>query len=548
MKWYSAKVKAAFAATVLLAALSLLSYAPATAALPQHGEQRAVGTSASSNAGTMAVGYTLLGNKYRGDAGLGTCLRTFSDTAAVQVGECTAQGGPTDLTSMRQWQAVDQGNGYILVQNKYRTDAGLGDCLRTFSGSAAVQVGECTAQGGPADYTSMRLWRAVDQGNGYVLLQNKYRGDAQLGTCLRTFNGADTVEVGDCTAQGGPADYTSMRLWDDDAFASGWASRPVTGQKRALVMATHWNDATPADPAAVEQATLGTGYPSLRSYLQEVSGGALDLTGDMLTDIDLGTRPTGCDSASIRSSARTAALARGVDPDAYDYLFVDLSRHSACAWEGLASQPGNWILSNGVGYKTWMWTHEFGHNLGFTHSDTLKACPSTSSVTQLNSSCTVSGGDDPTDTMGGGGMHLYPVDYRQFAGWIPAAQVIKVVSSGSHELGVLGVNGTQEYRIARSDGSYLSLEYRRATPPYDAYDSADPLVNGVIVRIVTSGATVHNRLVDATPATTTTADAPLAVSRTLVDEIANAAVKVCSVDNQGADLRIAIGSTTPPSC
>lgn len=548
MKWYAAKVRTAFAATVLPAALLLLSFAPATAAAPQGGEQRAARTSASSSAGTTAVGYTLLENKYRGDAGLGTCLRTFVDSAAVQLGQCTAQGDPADSASMRQWQAVDQGNGYVLVQNKYRADAGLGECLRTFSGSAAVQVGECTAQGGATDYTSMRLWQAVDQGNGYVLLQNKYRGDAQLGTCLRTFNGADTAEVGDCAGQGGATDYTSMRLWDGDAFVSGWPSRPVTGQKRALVMATHWNDAAPADPAAVQQATLGTGSPSLRSYLQEVSGGALDLTGDMLTDVDLGTRPTGCDSTSIRSSARTAALARGVDPDDYDYLFVDLSRHSACPWEGLASQPGNWILSNGVGYKTWMWTHEFGHNLGFTHSDTLKGCPSTSSVTQVNSSCTVSGGDDPTDTMGGGGMHLYPADYRQFAGWIPETQVIRVASSGSHELGVLGVNGIQEYRIARGDGSYLSLEYRRATPPYDDYAASDPLVNGILVRIVTSGATVHNRLVDATPATSTTADAPLAAGRTLVDEIANAAVRTCSVDSQGADLRIAIGSTTPPAC
>lgn len=538
------KVKVSIVLAALLAALSVFSYMPATAAPPQHGQQRVLGTSATNLAATMSVGYTLLGNKYRGDAGLGTCLRTFSGSATVQAGDCTPATG--EYTSMRMWQAVDQGNGYVLLQNKYRADAGLGNCLRTFSGNDTVQVGDCTP--GPGEYTSMRLWKAVDQGNGYVLLQSKYRGDAGLGTCLRTLSGSDSVQVGDCTAQGTPTDLTSMRLWDDDAFATGWPVRPVAGQKRALVMATHWSDATPADPAAVQQATLGNSYPSLRTYLQEVSDGALDLTGDMLTGIDLGPRPTGCDSTAIRNSARTAVLAQGVDPDTYDYLFVDISRQSACAWEGLASQPGNWILSNGVGYKTWMWTHEFGHNLGFSHSDTLKACPVTGNVTQVNSSCTVSGGDDPTDTMGGGGMHLYPVDYRQFAGWIPDSQVLKVTSGGSYQLGVLGGNGAQEYRLARGDGSYLSLEYRRATPPYDDYVSSDPLVNGVIVRIVTSGSTVHNRLVDATPATSTTDDAPLAAGRTLADEVADAAVMVCAVDAQGADLRIAVGSTTPPSC
>ncbi|MFE9864347.1 hypothetical protein ACFYPZ_16670 [Streptomyces sp. NPDC005506] len=53
---------------------------------------------------------------------------------------------------------------------------------------------------------------------------------------------------------------------------------------------------------------------------------------------------------------------------------------------------------------------------------------------------------------------------------------------------------------------------------------------------------------DATPATSTTDDAPLTAGRTLADEVADAAVTVCAVDTQGADLRIAVGGTTPPSC
>ncbi|MEU4269500.1 hypothetical protein [Streptomyces sp. NPDC026092] len=526
--------------TAFLAVGAMVSYAPATAAPPGQGSTPATAE--------LAAGYTLVENDYRADAGLGTCLRTFSGSNAVEVGDCTAQGGPTDYTSMRQWQAVDQGNGYVLVQNKYRADAGLGNCLRTFSGSSAVEVGECTGQGGATDYTSMRLWQAVDQGNGYVQLRNKYRADAQLGNCLRTFNGSNVPQVGDCTAQGGATDYGSMRGWSADAFLAGWPVRPVTGQKRVLLMATHWNDTTPVDPAPVEQAVLGTGYPSLRSYVTEVSDGKLNLTGDVLTGVDLGARPATCVSADIRASARAAALARGVNPDAYDYLFIDISRHAGCSFEGLASMPGNWIISNGVGHKTWMWTHEFGHNLGFQHSDTLRACPVSGTVTRVNASCTVAGGDDPTDTMGGGGMHLYPVDYRQFAGWTPDAQVVRPTSSGTYPLGVLGVSGTQEFRVPRGDGGYLSLEYRRATPPYDDYLSTDPLVNGVIVRIVTAGGTVHNRLVDATPGTATTDDAPLAAGMTLADEVANAAVKVCSVGASGADLRISVGGTTPPAC
>ncbi|MCB8901551.1 MULTISPECIES: RICIN domain-containing protein [unclassified Streptomyces] len=525
------------APAALLALVSAFSYTPATAA-PTQGTQGTQETRQSVQAQQAQP----LKSKYRADAGLGDCLRTFGGNDTVQVGACTPAAG--EYASMRQWEAVDQGNGYVLIKNKYRTDAALGDCLRTFSGNDTVQAGACTPAAG--EYTSMRLWKAVDQGNGYVLIKNKYRTDAALGDCLRTFSSNDTVQAGACTPAAG--EYTSMRLWNAAAFATGWPTRPVTGQKRALVMATHWNDAAPVDPAPVEQATLGAGAPSLRTYLQEVSGGSLSLTGDMLTGVDLGARPAGCESAAILSAARTAARARGVEPDAYDYLFVDISRHSACAWEGLAAMPGNWILSNGVGHKTWMWTHEFGHSSGFQHSDTLKACPAAGSVTTVSGACTVSGGDDPTDTMGGGGMHLYPVDYRQFAGWVPDSQVPRVTATGSYRLGVLGESGTQEFRVARPDGGFLSLEYRRATPPYDDYVATDPLVNGVIVRIVTTGGTVRNRLVDATPGTSTTDDAPLAAGRTLVDEDADAAVTVCSVGAQGADLRIAVGGTTPPAC
>ncbi|MFC5805796.1 hypothetical protein [Streptomyces formicae] len=166
---------------------------------------------------------------------------------------------------------------------------------------------------------------------GYALVGSQYRADAGLGDCLRTFRGSSTTEVANCTAQGAATDTTSMRLWDDAAFLAGWPTHPVAGQKTALVLATHWSDAAPADPAAVQQATLGTSYPSLRTYLQEVSGGQLDLTGDILTGIDLGPRPTTCDSGAIRSAATSGALARGLDPATYDYLMIDISATSACS-------------------------------------------------------------------------------------------------------------------------------------------------------------------------------------------------------------------------
>nr|QLM04715.1 8-AzgI [Streptomyces pathocidini] len=247
------------------------------------------------------------------------------------------------------------------------------------------------------------------------------------------------------------------------------------------------------------------------------------------------------------NSAREAARNQGIDPANYDYLFVDITKHTGCNWGAQGSMPGNWIVSNAEGHKSWMWMHEFGHNLGFNHPLTLRGCPVSGDVTRINGSCTQGATDDPGDPVGGGGKRLYPASYRQYAGWLSGSQMIPIRTSGSYQLGVLGKDGVQEYRIDRGNGSTLSLEFRRPKPPYDDFASDDPLVNGVTVRIV-SGDGRHNTLVDATPATSSTKDAPLAAGKILVDEVAKAAVRVCSVGDNGADLRVAIGDTSPADC
>ena len=164
-----------------------------------------------------SVGYSNIINKYKQDAGKDKCLRTFSNNNLVSIGDCTAQGGASDYTSMRQWQVVEQSDGFFLLKNKYKKDANKGQCLRTFSGRDELEVGDCDAQGGASDYTSMRLWKIVENGN-YALLENKYKQDAGKPKCIRTFNNNNSILIGNCNAQGGASDYTSMRQWVSDAF------------------------------------------------------------------------------------------------------------------------------------------------------------------------------------------------------------------------------------------------------------------------------------------------------------------------------------------
>ncbi|MFG2646040.1 hypothetical protein ACGFYP_34355 [Streptomyces sp. NPDC048370] len=79
--------------TAFLAVGAVVSYTPATAA--------PAGRSAEPGAEALA-GYALMENDHRADAGLDSCLRTFSGNSTVEVGDCVGQGGATDYTSMRQ--------------------------------------------------------------------------------------------------------------------------------------------------------------------------------------------------------------------------------------------------------------------------------------------------------------------------------------------------------------------------------------------------------------------------------------------------------------
>jgi hypothetical protein len=176
----------------------------------------------ATHTASAAIGdYSAIENEARSNSkAANICLRTFSNSKKVEIGKCNAAGTATDFTSMRMWKLVKQSGDFYTLQNKYKNDAGVGECLRTFSGNNNVEVDTCNAKGGATDLTSMRLWKLVEvfkdnnySGHTHYMLENKYKGDL-VGThpkCLKMQHPNHAVEIATCNGSG--TDLGAYRNW-----------------------------------------------------------------------------------------------------------------------------------------------------------------------------------------------------------------------------------------------------------------------------------------------------------------------------------------------
>ncbi|RQV74363.1 carbohydrate-binding protein [Burkholderia cenocepacia] len=475
--------------------------------------------SASAHAAEPAS--TTLTNLSRGD---GQCLAWRpADNAAVFA---ACDGG-----AAQDWTFEPRDGFQRIVNTGASAARGTKMCLHAAAGDTGmgrVAVGVCSE----GDQT-MRDWRPDRGLDGQVVFGNRYRvNTGRTAEVLAPRDGGAGVATQNLRGQ-------PSSIWKS-AVSIAPSQRPLLGDKSVLLMVTHFNDSKPADSEVVRKAVFGDGddHSSLRRYLEVASRGKLTLHGQTLDSVNLGERPATCDSGAIRTAARNAALARGVNPDKFNYLFVDLPKMSSCNWGGLAATPGNWILSNASGHGYWMWSHEFGHNLGAKHPGSLVDCPTPGGTVEVGGACRAGKIDDPADTMGGGGRRLYPASYQLFAGWLGEADVPEIHADGTYRLAPLwgDAPGAKAYRIARADGSTLWLEFRQPQRGFDDWKSDDPFVNGVIVRTVAHGGNVvTNTLVDAMPGSPAgMKDAPLMPGHALHDTLSGKIITVKSVGPDGA--------------
>ncbi|WP_052130778.1 RICIN domain-containing protein [Erwinia typographi] len=454
------------------------------------------------------------------------CLDLASNKLDVTFNTC-------NKSDSQEWYYDFVGNSgtNFFLKNK---EKGSTWCLRAFK-TSLIKMDSCQGAG----YTASRTWQHQTLLNGNSLLRNKYIGDmGKVGHYLFNDNGQLSLDR---------KNLDEAPEWQTDAPLPEKKLTKAVGNKKIALLITHFDGKKPANSDVIKQAVFGdkNDFTSLRQHVSLSSRGKLTLSGDTFSDINLGPMPNHCDTPRLRALIAKKAAEKGIDLSKYDSVFTEMSANPKCTNAAIAALPGNFILSNGQGHKYWMWTHEFGHNLGFGHIDALKSCSASKNLVQIDGSCTrtSSNATDKTDTMGGGGGHLYPANYQYLLGWLDSDSVpLAGKTAARYTLAPLWqqTNGLQALRIARKDGSYLVLEYRQPQPGYEDWSKEDSVVRGVTVRSykVNDKQQVSNTIIDMTPGSQSVAkdtlDAQLMPGKSFYDELSGRIISVETVNARGA--------------
>ena len=326
-------------------------------------------------------------------------------------------------------------------------------------------------------------------------------------------------------------------------------SAPVTpGAKKVAVVLLNFQDA-PVEPWTPAEARdrIFTAPDSVNAYYQELSGGAISLTGNVAAEGDvLGwyTIPYAsgvtCDFTLWSAAAQAAAAADGSDLSGYDYRIYAWAPVQSCGFAGFATVPGHdaWLNVQGLEFLSNVARHELGHDFGVNHASTWMCTDAAGQRVPLSQTCVSGEYGDPFDVMGGGLHHMS----NWHKGWLgfldaaefPAGTTRTIDSAGTFTLTIAPQEqarpGTiQAVRILDPtvppthagppvDYSYV-LEFRQPFGLFDAFAPTDAVVTGVSIRVaaVSGGASQNTHLVDMTPDTLDFADSALAVGQTFHD-------------------------------
>jgi hypothetical protein len=339
----------------------------------------------------------------------------------------------------------------------------------------------------------------------------------------------------------------------------------ATTKKVAIVMLNFQNDSSqPFSAEKVRRITFTATLQdpennsgSVKAFYKENSFGFLDIEsrdrvdGDVYGWYRVPYNNNPCSYTSWSSAARAAAQADGVDFTGYTNVIYTFPTTTACLWGGMAMVGGGTSWVNGAYSRNSaleLVGHELGHNFGLRHSSSYYDCTDQNGQpTPISGNCKTSEYGDQFDMMGittgpFGTRHMNNFKKGRL-GWYTPANTQTVATNGTYTVAPIGEasTGVQALRIQRDSILYWYLEYRQPFG-FDEWDPADPVVNGVTIRLAPGYSTrSRSYLIDTTPDTRGNNDQPLTIDKTFHDPVKNVSVKTVSANSQAATVEITFG-------
>lgn len=334
------------------------------------------------------------------------------------------------------------------------------------------------------------------------------------------------------------------------------ATTTTVGEHPTLVLLVNYSD-RPVQTMTREAAHAMV-FGEANDALWEYSYGRFTLTGDVAGWFTVPVASTVCNPQLVAQEADKAATAAGVDLSKYQHK-IYLAPGNVCqgtGYNGGITLPTRTNLFNDT-IKTENVVHEFGHNLGLSHAQSLDC-----GAVTLNpdaTACDVNSYGDSADVMGNGHLSQFSAAQKEKLGWLTASgtqQVKTVTASGRYRIERLeDGSGIKALKIAREmeqfSGAmnYYFVEYRQPIGHDAPLASVGNLTKGVLVHI--GGVNQSTRLLDTTPGSQSTSgsdirDGALEAGRSYRDDVANVTISVVSTDTTGATIDVTIGTAVPP--